>query len=86
MPEIISYDELAAQASALRKQVKYMSDANEKLTAEVKELKAQNEWYIQQLKLSKKKLFGASSETISADYGQVSFFNEGRTRENCVAC
>ncbi len=31
---------------------------------------------MEQLKLSKKKIYGASAEKIAADYGQISFFNE----------
>ena len=89
MPKIISYDELSAQVSALQKQVKYISDTSEKtiakLTAENKELKAQNEWFMQQLKLSKKKIFGASSEGIAEGYGQLSLFNEAEA-ERGILC
>ncbi|MCM1525548.1 MAG: transposase [Ruminococcus sp.] len=31
---------------------------------------------MEQLKLSKKKIYGASAEKIAADYGQINFFNE----------
>lgn len=76
MPDNLTYDELIAQVSALQKQIKYLSDNTQKLTTEVKELKELNKWYLEQLKLSKKKIFGASAEKISEEYGQLNFFNE----------
>lgn len=84
MPKIIPYDELAAQASALQKQVNYVSGVNEKLIAENKELKAQNEWFMQQLKLSKQKAFGASSEKIACEYDQITFFNEAEAERTVL--
>lgn len=99
-----TYEELLMQVSALKNQVKYLSEhtervekQNEKLTENKKQLSKENKnlteenkqllseikqltidynWALEQLKLSKKKIYGASAEKIAADYGQISFFNE----------
>lgn len=89
MPTNISYDELIAQISALQKQVKYISDTTDKTiakqAAEIKELKEQNEWFRQQLKLSKKKVFGPSSEAVAEGYGeQLSMFNEAEAEREVL--
>ncbi len=85
-----TYEELLMQNSLLKKQNKYLSEhtervekQNEKLTeenkllnAEIKQLTIDYNWVLEQLKLSKKKMYGASAEKIAKDYGQISFFNE----------
>lgn len=85
-----TYEELLMQVSVLKKQNKYLSEhtervekRNEKLSeenkllnAEIKQLTIDYSWALEQLKLSKKKIYGASAEKIAADYGQISFFNE----------
>ena len=78
-----TYEELLAQNSALKKQVKYLGNQNEKaqseiknLTLQVKELNANYNWILEQLKLSKKKIYGSSAEKIAEDYGQLNLFNE----------
>ncbi len=53
---------------------------NETLKARVQDLEALNNWYMQQLKLNRKKLFGASSESSRYDgIEQLNFFNEAET-------
>lgn len=53
---------------------------NEALKARVRELEALNSWYMQQLKLNRKKLFGASSESSKYDgIEQLNFFNEAES-------
>ncbi len=90
MAKELTYEELLMQISLLKKQNKYLSEhtervekQNEKLTeenkllnAEIKQLTIDYNWALEQLKLSKKKIYGASAEKIAADYGQISFFNE----------
>lgn len=90
MSKELSYEELLMQNSLLKKQNKYLSEhtervekQNEKLSeenkllnAEIKQLTIDYNWALEQLKLSKKKIYGASAEKIAADYGQISFFNE----------
>ena len=85
-----TYEELLAQNSALKKQVKYLGNQTEKaekkyekaqseiknLTLQVKELNANYNWILEQLKLSKKKIYGSSAEKIAEDYGQLNLFNE----------
>jgi transposase len=48
----------------------------ENLLAKIAHLDAKNEWLMEQLKLSKHKQFGASSEKSEYDYGQLNLFNE----------
>lgn len=83
MKNMPTYEELPAQNSALKKQVKYLENQNEKAQSEIKNLTLQNKelianynWILEQLKLSKKKIYGSSSEKIAEDYGQLNLFNE----------
>lgn len=85
-----SYEELLMQNSLLKKQNKYLSEHTERvekqnvklseenklLNAELKQLTIDYNWALEQLKLSKKKIYGASAEKIAEDYGQINFFNE----------
>lgn len=64
MRKIPTYEELLAQNSALKKQVKTLSEKNEKLEIRNKELDANYNWILEQLKLSKKKTYGASAEKL----------------------
>ncbi len=64
------------QNEKLTKTQKQLSEENKQLTAEIKQLTIDYNWALEQLKLSKKKIYGASAEKIAADYGQISFFNE----------
>ena len=72
----ITLDEALAQISFLKKQVKTLSKNNEKLTIQNKELQVNYSWILEQLKLSKKKMYGASAEKIAEEYGQLNLFNE----------
>lgn len=83
MKNMPTYEELLAQNSALKKQVKYLGNQNEKAQSEIKDLTLQNKELIanyncilEQLKLSKKKIYGSSAEKIAEDYGQLNLFNE----------
>ena len=90
MKNMPTYEELLAQNSALKKQVKYLGNQTEKaekkyeqaqseikdLTLRNKELIANYNWILEQLKLSKKKIYGSSAEKIAEDYGQLNLFNE----------
>ena len=83
MKNMPTYEELPAQNSALKKQVKYLGNQNEKAQSEIKNLTLQNKelianynWILEQLKLSKKKIYGSSAEKIAEDYGQLNLFNE----------
>lgn len=55
---------------------KKLTEENKQLNAEIKQLTIDYNWALEQLKLSKKKIYGASAEKIAADYGQINFFNE----------
>jgi len=62
--------QLQEEVSALKALLK---DSNKQL----QELEALNNWYMQQLKLNRKKLFGSSSESSKYDgIEQLNFFNE----------
>lgn len=83
MQKQLTYEELLAQNSALKNQVKSLAQKNEKfaekidnLTIQNKELNANYNWLLEQLKLSKKKMYGASAEKIAEEYGQLNLFNE----------
>lgn len=90
MKNMPTYEELLAQNSALKKQVKYLGNQTEKaekkyeqaqseiknLTLQNKEIIANYNWILEQLKLSKKKIYGSSAEKIAEDYGQLNLFNE----------
>lgn len=78
MAKSITLDEALAQISALKKQVKTLADKNERLVKtngdlvlQNKELNANYNWILEQLKISKKKMYGASAEKIAEDYGQL---------------
>ena len=72
--------ELEAQISALKKQLKNIAQESkkkeEKLTSQINELKEENNNLMNLLKLSKKKMYGASAEKVAQAYGQISLFNE----------
>lgn len=83
MAKDMTLDEGLSQISALKKQVKYLGEKNETLTQtnenlvlQNKELNANYNWILEQLKLSKKKMYGSSAEKIAEDYGQLNLFNE----------
>lgn len=87
-----TYEELLAQNSALKKQVRYLGNQNEKaqseiknLTLQVKELNSNYNWILQQLKLSKKKIYGSSAEKIAEEYGQLNLFNEAELERQPLA-
>ena len=67
-----TYEELLAQNSALKKQTKYLAE-------KVDKLEKINQHYLEQLKLSKKKIFGASSEQMTEGYEQLNLFNEAES-------
>ena len=92
MKNIPTYEELLAQNSALKKQVKYLGNQNEKAQSEIKNLTIQNKelianynWILEQLKLSKKKIYGSSAEKIAEDYGQLNLFNEAELERQPLA-
>lgn len=92
MKNMPTYEELLAQNSALKKQVKYLGNQNEKAQSEIKNLTLQNKelianynWILEQLKLSKKKIYGSSAEKIAEDYGQLNFFNEAELERQPLA-
>ncbi|GEM_PF-2274564 len=99
MKNMPTYEELPAQNSALKKQVKYLGNQTEKaekkyeqaqseiknLTLHNKELIANYNWILEQLKLSKKKIYGSSAEKIAVDYGQLNLFNEAELERHPLA-
>ena len=68
----LTYEELLAQNSALKKQTKYLAE-------KVDKLEKINQHYLEQLKLSKKKIFGASSEKFDDGSVQINLFNEAES-------
>ena len=92
MKNMPTYEELLAQNSALKKQVKQLGNENEKAQSKIKNLTLQNKelnanytWLLQQLKLSKKKIYGSSAEKIAEDYGQLNLFNEAEMERQPIA-
>ena len=92
MKNMPTYEELLAQNSALKKQVKYLGNQNEKAQSEIKDLTLRNKelianynWILEQLKLSKKKIYGSSAEKIAEDYGQLNLFNEAELERQPLA-
>lgn len=67
---------LAQKNEKLNEKNENLKENNEKLAVENKELTANYNWLLEQLKLSKKKKYGASAEKIAEEYGQVNLFNE----------
>lgn len=80
-----TYEELLAQNSVLKKQNKYLSEKNEKLQQQNAELNVNYNWLLEQLKLSKKKIYGSSAEKIAEDYGQLNLFNEAELERQPLA-
>ncbi len=64
------------QNNKLTEDKKNLKEENKQLLAEIKQLTIDYNWALEQLKLSKKKIYGASAEKIAEDYGQINFFNE----------
>ena len=69
-------EKLTENKKQLSKENKNLTEENKQLLSEIKQLTIDYNWALEQLKLSKKKIYGASAEKIAADYGQISFFNE----------
>ena len=80
----LTYEELLAQNSALKKQTKYLSSQNKNLSQKVAELEKINQHYLEQLRLSKKKIFGASSEQVTEGYEQLNLFNEAESERTTL--
>lgn len=73
-----TYEELQAEITALKAQTKGLSEKNEKL-------QKLNDWYMQQLKLNRKKMFGSSSEKGEyAGMDQLMFFNEAEAERTPI--
>ena len=86
MENKLSNEELLAQISALKRQANYLSTQNENLSQNNKDLKQKidklekiNQHYLEQLRHSKKKIFGASSEQMAEGYEQLKLFNEAES-------
>ena len=69
MEKELTLEEAKAQISALKKQTKYLAE-------KVDKLEKINQHYLEQLKLNKKKIFGASSEKFDDGSVQINLFNE----------
>lgn len=69
-------EKLTENKKQLSKENKNLTEENKQLLSEIKQLTIDYNWALEQLKLSKKKIYGASAEKVAADYGQISFFNE----------
>ena len=78
MKNMPTYEELLAQNSALKKQIKNLSEKNA-------ELNANYNWLLEQLKLSKKKIFGTSAEKVAEEYGQLNLFNEAEMERPAIS-
>ena len=57
---------------------------NQALKSKIIELEKLNQWYIEQLKLSKKKIFGSSSEKTDECYEQINLFNEAEAERQPI--
>ena len=55
----------------------------EQLLAKVEQLEKLNKWYEEQLKLNRKKMFGASSER--SDMDQLNLFNESEAEAQPIS-
>ena len=80
--------ELEAQISALKKQIKNITENSkkkeDKLNSRIKTLEYENNNLMELLKLSKKKIFGASAEKVAEAYGQITFFNEAEAEQKVL--
>jgi len=56
----------------------------ETLQARVQELEKLNDWYLKQLKLSRQKMFGASSEKSVLESEQLNLFNEAEAERTAI--
>jgi transposase len=57
---------------------------NEELKSQISMLVKLNEWYQEQLKLSKKRLFGSSSEKTDETMEQLNLFNEAEAEHTPI--
>ena len=57
---------------------------NEELKSQISTLEKLNEWYQEQLKLSKKRLFGSSSEKTDETMEQINLFNEAEAEHTPI--
>ena len=74
---IPTIEEIYAENKALKSQ---LTDKEKKIN----ELEKLNQWYIEQLKLSKKKIFGSSSEKTDESYEQLNLFNEAEAERQPI--
>lgn len=83
-----TFIEMEAEISALKKQLKNVSreskSKEERLNTVIAELTNENNRLLALLKLSKKKLFGASGEQIANGYEQLSLFNEAEKERTAL--
>lgn len=90
MKNMPTYEELLAQNSALKKQVKYLGEKKktqtkvDDLKLQLKEMSINYNYLLEQLKLSKKKVFGESSEKIAEEYGRLNLFNEAEAERQPI--
>lgn len=91
MKNMPTYEELLAQNSALKKQNKLLGEQQKKTQSELQDLRLQFKemsvnynYLLEQLKLSKKKVFGESSEKIAEEYGQLNLFNEAEAERQPI--
>lgn len=91
MNEASRIQELEAKLAFYEKQARKAAEKTaeikgkyEKLAQENQELRANYQWLLEQLKLSKQKLYGASSEKIAEEYGQINLFNEAEMERPMV--
>lgn len=91
MKNMPTYEELLAQNSALKKQNKLLGEQQKQTKSELQDLRIQFKemcinynYLLEQLKLSKKKVFGESSEKIAEEYGQLNLFNEAETERQPI--
>lgn len=89
--ESMSNIELYSRLHFLENHTRYQSDElakkQQKIDSqaeEIKELKTELNRITEFLKLAGKKIYGSSTERISEDYGQLSFFTDSETEADPV--
>jgi len=65
----MNIEELQSRCLQLEEQCRWLEQQNAELTAKLN-------WFMEQLRLSKRRQFGVSSERTASGYQQLSLFNE----------
>lgn len=78
-------EQLEAENRTLKVYASTLEQEKKSLAEEKAELEVKLKWYEEQLKLNKKKMYGASSEKTESDGEQLNLFNEAEAERAAIS-